>query len=110
MSDDHDLSRRSGRLIEEHRTFDSRVAFFHVIVGAILLILASGLAYQQLTRARTYSLTEQQQTERRIIIPGPRGNIYDRQGVLLVGNEPRFTVVLYLDELQQDFFRESIRI
>ncbi len=34
----------------------------------------------------------------------------DRNGVLLVGNSPRFTVVLYLDELQQDFFRESIRI
>jgi penicillin-binding protein 2 len=110
MPDNQDYSGRSGRMIEEHAGFDSRVVSFYVIVAAALLVLACGLAYQQLMKARTYSLTEQQQTERRIIIPGPRGNIYDRNGVLLVGNSPRFTVVLYLDELQQDFFRESIRI
>ena len=97
-------------MIEEHAGFDSRVVSFYVIVASVLLVLAGGLAYQQLVNARSYSLTEQQQTERRIIIPGPRGNIYDRDGVLLVGNKPRYTVVLYLDELQQDFFRESIRI
>ncbi len=110
MPDDHEYSGRSARMIEEHPGFDSRVIFFYVVVAAALLILAGGLAYLQLMKARTYSITEQQQTERRVIIPGPRGNIYDRNGVLLVGNSPRFTAVLYLDELQQDFFRESIRI
>ena len=43
-------------------------------------------------------------------MPGPRGNIYDREGRLLVGNRPRFAVVLYLDELREEFRREFIRI
>jgi len=110
MADDPNSPQVSGRLWDERQAFDPRVALFYGIVGAALLILVAGLAYQQLIRTQTYSVTEHQQTERRVIIPGPRGNIYDRQGVLLVGNRPRFTVVLYLDELQQDFFRESIRI
>ena len=97
-------------MIEEHHGIDLRVASFYVIVAAALLTLVACLAYQQLKRTQTYNLTEQMQTERRVIIPGPRGNIYDRDGVLLVGNRPRYTVVLYLDELQQDFFREAIRI
>ncbi len=57
-----------------------------------------------------YHERERVQNQRRIVVPGPRGNIYDRDGRLLVGNRPRFAVVLYLDELRPEFRREFIRI
>jgi len=51
-----------------------------------------------------------QQNQRRILVPGPRGNIYDREGRLLVGNRPRFAVTMHLDELRKEFRREYIKV
>ena len=99
-----------GQLVESRPARDPRVVSFHFIVGALLLALATGLAYQQLIRASAHWESERIQTERRIIVPGPRGNIYDRNGRLLVGNRARFAAVLNLDELQGEFRREAIRV
>ena len=45
-----------------------------------------------------------------MLVPGPRGNIYDRENRLLVGNRSRFAVTLYLDELRREFRREYIEV
>lgn len=107
---ENELSERSGHLVEEHKGYDPRVLFFYILVGGLLMILAGGLAFQQLIKSPMYHERERQQNERRIILPAPRGNIYDRDGRLLVGNWPRYAAVLHLDELQQEFRREFIRI
>lgn len=107
---DPDRPGRPGRLVEEYRGYDPRILFFHFAIGGLLLVLAAGLAYQQLFRTGVYHERERQQNERRIVLPGPRGGIYDRRGRLLVGNTPRFAVALDLDELQAEFRREFIRI
>ncbi len=104
------LGDRSGRLVESHSGSNPRILAFYFLIAAGLLALTAGLAYEQLIRSNAYRESERLQTQRRILVPGPRGNIYDRNGRLLVGNRPRFAVVLYLDELQDDFRRESIRI
>src|SRR5690606_25052627 len=103
-------SPRAGGLIESHRGFDPRVIFFYFILAGLLLILAGGLAYQQLLRTDYYHESAKVQNQRRILVPGPRGNIYDREGRLLVGNRARFAVTLYLDELRPEFRREYLRI
>jgi len=108
--DDTNLADRSGRLLESHRGWDPRVSFFHFLVAGMLAILAGGLAYQQLFNADAHYERERHQDQRRVVTPGPRGNIYDRGGRLLVSNRPRFAVVLYLDELAGEFRREFIRI
>ncbi len=101
---------RAGRLVEAYKARNPRVLFFYLVVALILLVLAGGLAYQQLIRTDTYHESERIQNQRRVLIPGPRGNIYDREGRLLVGNRARFSVVLYLDELRGEFYTEFIRI
>ena len=101
---------RSGSLVDSKTGFDPRIIAFHGIVIVLLGILASGLAYQQLIKGAIHHEEERQQNERRVIVPGPRGNIFDRNGRLLVGNRPRFAVVLYLDELRPEFREEFIRI
>jgi penicillin-binding protein 2 len=101
---------RPGSLVESRAGFDPRILAFHGIIAAALLVLAGGLAYQQLIKGAIHHEEERQQNERRVIVPGPRGNIYDRNGRLLVGNRPRFAVVLYLDELRPEFRKEYIRV
>lgn len=107
---DTNLAERSGALVESHKGYDPRVLFFYFVLAAMLLTLFGGLAYQQLSKAGDYQESERVQNQRRIIIPGPRGNIYDRNHQLIVGNRPRFSVRLLLDELRPELRREQIRI
>lgn len=104
------LAGRSGNLVETREGRDPRIVFFHFVLAALLLTLAGGLVYQQLIKTDVYAERERVQNQRRILVPGPRGNIYDRNGTLLVGNRPRFAVVLYLDELRLEFRHEFIRV
>lgn len=101
---------RSGVLFESKTGYDPRLLLFHGVVALILLVLVSGLAYQQLIKDSVHHEQERLQNERRIIVPGPRGNIYDRNGKLLVGNRARLAVTLNLDELRPEFRREFLRI
>ncbi len=104
------LADRSGSLVETHRSYDPRIVLFYFILAALLLTLVGGLAYQQLIKTDLYHERERVQNQRRVLVPGPRGNIFDREGRLLVGNRPRFAVVLYLDELRSEFRRSYITV
>lgn len=104
------LSDRSGGLVESFKGYDPRVIFFYFIIAGLLLVLAGGLAYQQLFKSEAHDEHERKQNQRRVLLPGPRGNLYDREGRLLVGNRARFAVVLYLDELRGEIKREYLNI
>lgn len=103
-------SSESGTLVEAHKGSDPRILFFYPVLFGLLAILAGGLFYRQLLNAGAYQDRERMQNQRRILVPGPRGSIYDRDGRLLVGSRPRFSVVLYLDELRAEFRRQFIEI
>jgi len=94
---------RSGSLVESKTGFDPRIIAFHGVVALLLLVLVCGLAYEQIIRGALHHEQERLQNERRIITPGSRGDMMDRNGKLLVGNRPRNAVVLYLDELRPEF-------
>jgi penicillin-binding protein 2 len=100
----------SGQIVEAHESGDARLIVFTLFIAGLLLVLVGGLGYRQLIQRGTYDESEKQQTERRVLLPAPRGRIFDREGHVLVDNRARFSVVLYLDELQAEFRRESIRI
>jgi len=97
-------------IIETYKPQRPRLLLFHFLIGGMVLVLAAGLAYRQLFRSGAYSERERLQNQRRVLVPGPRGNIYDRHGRLLVGNRSRFAVTLYLDELRREFRTEYIEI
>jgi len=104
------LADQSGSLVESHKGYNPRVILFYFIIALLLTVLGVGLAVQQLFKTDEHHERERMQSQRRILVPGPRGNIYDREGRLLVGNRPRFSAVLYLDELRREFRREYILI
>jgi penicillin-binding protein 2 len=105
---DNNLAEHSGSLVESHKSYDPRMVSFYFVLALMLVILTTGLGYQQLFKSESYTEQERVQSQRRVIVPGPRGNIYARDGTtVLVGNRPRFSVVLYLDELKSEFVKEA---
>ena len=98
------------RTIETHSAHQPRLLAFYGVVAALVLVLGGGVAYRQLFRSELYTKREQLQNQRRIIVPGPRGNILDRNGEVLVGNRPRFSVVLNLADLRGELRSEFLKI
>jgi len=96
--------------IESHSARNPRLLVFHGLVALLVLILTAGVGYQQLFQSWKNSEEERKQSQRRIIVPGPRGNIYDREGRLLVGNRARFSAVLNLADLRPELRAEYRRV
>ena len=94
------------RTIETHSARNPRLLVFHGIVAALMLVLIGGMAFQQLFRTLKYRERERLQNQRRVVVPGPRGRILDRDGNVLVDNRARFSVVLNLAELRGEFRSE----
>lgn len=96
--------------LEIFRNYNIRLRVVAYLLFAMLVVLSGGLAYRQLIKYSEYSEKGERQTLRRIIIPGPRGNIYDRDNRLLVGNRPRYSAVVFLNELRPEFREEFRRL
>lgn len=94
------------RFVEVHQHENPRLKAFFVIFGLMFLTLIMGLAWRQLVKTEDYLAQEERQCLRRIIQPGPRGEIFDRDGRLLVGNRPLFTASVFLGELRYEFQKE----
>ena len=107
---DINLADRSGNLVESHLSYQPRVVFFHFVIALLLLILAGGMAYQQILRSDVLEGRQRMQSRRRTLVPGPRGDVFDRDGRVLAGNDQRLSVVIYLDELQSEVRREYYRV
>lgn len=97
-------------MVHSHRGSDSRLQFFYIPIALGGIALMIGLVFQQVWRSDLAEIKATNQSQNRILVPGPRGNIYDREGRILVGNRPRFAVVLYLEELRTEIYREYIEI
>lgn len=67
---------------------------FLIIVCAIFLILVGRLSYMQLVQNDKFSTLARENRIRLITITAPRGEVFDRNGIKLVGNQPVYTVSL----------------
>ena len=83
-----------------------RILFFLWVNLFATSILLLGLGRQQLVIKDTYEDMERRQTERRILLPSPRGDVYDRDGKLLIGNRPQYSATVILDDLRPEFRKE----
>ncbi|MDR2720826.1 MAG: hypothetical protein LBB15_00870 [Puniceicoccales bacterium] len=87
----------------------NRIKVFRCIAIAIFIYLFCGLFFRQIVQNSHFRQKLRRQSIRRIILPAMRGNIYDRNGNILVTNRPIFSLNLYLDELSQDFRKKFIK-
>ena len=76
-------------------------------VSALFILLVAGLFYNQIIRFGYYSHLSKNNSIRIIPIDGPRGNMFDRNGTVLVSNRLSFDVAVVYQELKdkQKFVR-----
>ncbi|MBS4022940.1 MAG: penicillin-binding protein 2 [Dethiobacter sp.] len=71
-----------------------RLRVFIALVVVVILVLASRLAWLQVYQYDHYFAKAEFNRTRQLPITAPRGEIFDRNGELMVGNRPGFTVSL----------------
>jgi len=84
-----------------------RTVTWGVLVG--LGVLFAGLWWVQVVSHKHYAENQKAQSFRTVRIPAVRGKILDHYGVALAENQPSYNVILYLDELRDQFRAEWAR-
>lgn len=82
---------------DEQQMFAVRVTVAGIIVFLALLGILGRLYLLQVLGYEDYTRLAQQNHQKRIPIPPPRGRIYDRNGVLLAGNNRRTVLEITSD-------------
>lgn len=95
--------------LHHYRQANPRLWLFYGVILGLFIVLFSGLALRQLIMRSEYRAKEERQNMRRVIQPGPRGRILDRNENVLVDNRPRFSAVVSLKNLRSDFDDEYYR-
>lgn len=89
-----------------------RVLIVGVVIGCVLLYLVGGLAVRQIFKRDDYLRQYERQSSRYVTVPAARGDILDRHGNVLVSSRPRYSVVMDLGSLREEFSvqaRQDIR-
>jgi penicillin-binding protein 2 len=81
------------------RENNPRLRTMGTIVGVGLFVLLVALWRVQVMHGEHYDNKQDAQSLRRIRIPAARGEIVDRNGVVLANNRPSYDIAIYLDQL-----------
>ena len=98
--------------VKKDPSFIWRIATLTGICSIFFTILFACLGLRQFVERKEYREKEERQTKRRILQPAPRGEIHDRDGRLLVGNQSRHSAVIYLEQIRKEFrsqYLEDVR-
>ena len=68
------------------------------------------LFYRQVLEIDDYVEKERKQGQRRILRPGARGDVVDRNNHLLIGNRAHYSANLHLELLNREILQEKIKI
>jgi penicillin-binding protein 2 len=85
------------RFPEDSRLAAWKIPILQYVVAAVLLVLLAGYARLQIADHKKYLEESQRNRIRELPIVAPRGLILDRNGKILVGNTPAFSVLLLRD-------------
>ena len=66
-----------------------------------LALLASRLHTLQVRESGDYASSQVRQSMRRVLLPAPRGRIFDRNGLCLADNRPSYCLAVYIEELRK---------
>src|SRR5215813_1033885 len=83
---------------EDRRKLVRRIDAARIIVGAVFAFLASSYWYTQILRGDYYFTLSEANRIRSVRIMAPRGYVLDRNGSILVDNQPGYTLHLYRRE------------
>jgi penicillin-binding protein 2 len=86
------------RVRDNREGLNRRIELARVLVGAVFAILAMAYWYTQIVRGDYYYTLSESNRIRSVRINAPRGYVLDRNGAVLVDNEPAYTLHLYRRE------------
>ena len=78
-----------------------RLLVLALLAVASLGLLASRLHTLQVRESGDYASSLVRQSVRRVLLPAPRGRIFDRNGVVLADNRPSYCIAVYVEELRK---------
>ena len=78
-----------------------RLLILALLTVASLGLLASRLHTLQVRESGDYASSQLRQSVRRVLLPAPRGRIFDRNGEILADNRPSYCIAVYVEELRQ---------
>ena len=94
-----------------NKTFHSenrRFHIFRIIYSILFFILLFFLLNLQVLEKQEFDEKERMQGQRRILSPGARGDVTDRNGKLLIGNKAQFSAVIHLDALKKEIWEKKV--
>ena len=80
----------------------TREKIFRILILAFAAITISRLGYLQIVKGSLYRSESEAQAIKEEVVEPFRGNIYDRNGLLLVHNEPSFTIKITPSDFHRD--------
>jgi cell division protein FtsI/penicillin-binding protein 2 len=86
---------------------------FRIFASIYLLLFATlfgTLFYRQIIEREDYIEKERKQGQRRIIRPGARGDVLDRNNYLLIGNRAHYSANLHLELLSREIWESKIKL
>src|SRR6188768_3826616 len=93
-------------VIDQVRRSDPRLRFLGAMILFGFCVLLTGLWYVQIVSGRKYENSLKVQAFRTVRVPAARGRILDRNGQVLVDNQPQFNINLYLEDIRGQFTYE----
>jgi len=98
------------KILEKHHPENRRLRVFKILFSFLFLILIYFLLVRQAFETETFEERERKQGQRRILRPGARGDVLDRNGRLLIGNKAHFSAVLQLEFLKNEIWEKIITL
>ena len=93
-------------IFDQLRKDDRSLRTLAMVLLAGMLVLMAGLWNVQVVSSRKHETDLRNQSFRSVRVPGVRGKIFDRNGLVLAENGPRYDINLYLEELPPYFLFE----
>ena len=97
-------------IFDQLRKNDPQLRLLTLGVMAGMAVLATGLWWVQVVRARDYARSVENQSVRTVRFPAARGKIFDRNHAVLADNEPEYDVNLYIEDLSDRFKQEYSKL
>ena len=96
------------KLAETHHSENRRYHVFRIFYSILFLTLFTFLTKLQIIESEDFEDQERKQGQRRILHPGARGDVFDRDGKLLIGNKAQFSAVIHLDKLKNEIWEKKV--
>lgn len=87
--------------VKKNSIIKKRLNTINKIIVVVLLVIFVKILFMTTIRNSHYSELANQKTYKQILVQAPRGEIKDRNGVVLAGNKPEFAVQIVADSFNK---------